>query len=503
MTGPEQPGTGSVAERITALRDHLEEHPGIQEIPVLGELATLLFGTRQFEEAAKFFSQAASLSPRSPELLNNLAACYLEMGKYHEVIETAGKALKIDPALGAALANRADAHRKLGQLRRAADDYQQAVNLEPRSPLLLNKAGANLQLLGRFQEARQHFEAALAASPRFSRARLNLGLLGLQTDNDEAARRNIQEAVVDRRLDPHSREIGNTALAILKNHDRLAPHLETALNARDLAPLGEALTQTTETLLFPDRDAISLLEEIAASCKNLEWNEKQLRYAGDTQHLPFLEAAAHCQLDPHAETLKIVLNSLGEGRQLPAHAVQHNLPAMLDACRERAELDMEASFPDQGEAWLSYWHARLMGHDQSAFPGLYKPVPGAQGNGGADRATAPGNVAGTMRQILQRLARNVPAGVPRAVFLLTAIMRVQPFRDGNERLARFIGSWQLQGNGLHPIIVTSQAQQILTQGLSRVRNEKSAQPVLDSLVSAYRNAQQLLNEFNRISTSAL
>ena len=279
----------------------------------------------------------------------------------------------------------------------------------------------------------------------------------------------------------------------MKNHDRLGPHLDRALQDHDVGELAKATAATTETLLFPDRQVIELLQELADSCTRLEWDDRQFRFMGDTRHLPFLEAAAHCRLDPHAETLSITLKSLQQGRQLPADAVKRNLPAVLEAIADRPGRELENLFSGRGEAWIHYWHARLMQHDGTAFPGQYKPIPSIVEAISGGPATPPGNVAGTMRYILGRLSLDVPDGVPRAVFLLTAILRVQPFRDGNGRLARFISSWLLERAGLHPIIVTSQAQP----------KEKAAQAALDSLVSAHRNAQQLLNEFNRVNASTL
>ena len=501
MAGTGQTRGRSISERISALRAHLAANPEQQDTSLLGELGTLIFGTRNFEEAVRIFEKVAALEPRNALPVNNIAACYLEMGRFQDVIETADKAIELDPNLGTAYANRADAHRNLGHVQRAAADYQQAVNLDPRNPVLLNKAGACLQLINRYDVAKKHFEAALSVAPRFSLARLNLGLLGLESGDGEQALKRIRDAVSDRNLDEQSRVIGNTALAVLDDHKRLAPHLAESLETGSVDKLQEAIGRTRPQLLSRCSRSTRLMDKLAESARQLEWNQRQFTLAGKQDHVPFLEAAAHCKLDPHVDSLLITHNSLNKGAQLPAAAVERDLPALYQACRDRANISMDEHFEGRGEAWIHYWHARLTAKDSNAFPGQFKPVPNAIGFAEQVPATPPGLVPGTLRHMLNEVCPTVPAGIPRATFLLVVLIQMHAFKDGNGRLARFIFSWQLESQGMHPLIVMSPARRNYVKGLTESRNEQSLQPMLDSLVSTYRDAQQTLNEFNRKAQS--
>ncbi|MDX1459458.1 MAG: tetratricopeptide repeat protein [Xanthomonadales bacterium] len=488
---------GELPDRIETLRTLVKQAGDEADPKLLEEFGGQLFQAREFEEAAGIYQRLTASDEGTARFHNNLAACQLELGRYHEAIASATAAIERDPKLGAALANRADAYRQLGQVKLASEDYETAVALDPRNPVLLNKAGACAQLYNRYRLAGELFRKALAVAPSYNLARLNLGLLELEITGSDSALEQIRSALRDPSLDPQSRTVGDVALAVTTEHKRLRQPLDKAVEARDPALLDEVIDSTPPSLLRTDRPSVKVMESVAESCRALNWEPEAFRLLGDTSSIPFLEACVHCKLESRAESLHIVRQSLEKGGPLPPAAQRRNLPAIVAACEERRQQDFDGQFAARAESLLHYWHARLTAHNRHAWPGQYKPVPNAIGTAELVPAAPPAAVAGTVRHMAREIAPDLEPGLPRAVFLLATIIQIHAFKDGNGRLARFVFSGHMESAGLGPLMVTPVTRHHYVEGLQQGRAERSAQPLVDGLVRVYRDAQQLLNEYNR------
>ena len=107
----------------------------------------------RYAEAAQLLAQAAAIEPWNPEIENNLAIAFLELGQLADARGHAQRAIAQSPRYGAA-------HNTLGEVLFLTADYPAALaqfddarRADPDSLPALNNYATTLQLLGRRPEA--------------------------------------------------------------------------------------------------------------------------------------------------------------------------------------------------------------------------------------------------------------------------------------------------------------------------------------------------------------
>ncbi len=104
-----------------------------------------------------------------------------------------------------------------------------------------------------------------------------------------------------------------------------------------------------------------------------------------------------------------------------------------------------ADFPTE----LAARHALMMENRPEAGPGQFKLVSNQAGN---TRFVEPGLARGTLIEG-SNIARTVPEGLARAIYLAFLISEVHPFTDGNGRISRLVMNAELSRTGEARIII--------------------------------------------------
>ncbi len=139
-------------------------------------LAAVLAGCGQVEEAITHYQKALEIEPNSAEVHNNLGAALGRRGRFDEAIRHCERALAIKPDFAGAYNNLGNALAGRGELDAAISQYRKVVELQPDLAEAHNTLGAALGRRGRFDEAIRHCERALAIKPDFAGAHYNLGV---------------------------------------------------------------------------------------------------------------------------------------------------------------------------------------------------------------------------------------------------------------------------------------------------------------------------------------
>jgi protein O-mannosyl-transferase len=147
---------------------------------LMRNMGASLLGARRFAEAAELLAQAAAIEPWNPELENNLAIAYLELGRVPEARRHAQRAI-------AGSACYAAAHNTFGEALYLGADYPSALeafdrarHCDPDSLPALNNYATTLQHLGRTAEACRAWAAYGASRGGFAAARAQQKMDGLR-----------------------------------------------------------------------------------------------------------------------------------------------------------------------------------------------------------------------------------------------------------------------------------------------------------------------------------
>ncbi len=245
----DKPGAIDDARRATELMPLCAEH--------WMTLGAALATDRQFEEAAKAFTEAFHQDGQNVTALQKLARVYIQLDRPDDAIAACRRAIEIKPRFGpaylelgrllgesgrvmeaernfrAAIENRvwriadlrelAEFCEKRGWVDEAADSYDIAASLDPGDVTLRIKAGQLLVTARRYADARRHFADAVRLAPEMGEAHFLLGIeLGRNKDTKQAvaefrAALRLMPGVVEARI--------NLALA-LANDGRPADALQ-------------------------------------------------------------------------------------------------------------------------------------------------------------------------------------------------------------------------------------------------------------------------------------
>ncbi len=141
------------------------------------------------------WNRALQTQPDSATALGNLAASYLEQGRYDLGFTAAERALDLTPDKMTAQANYALALKGLGRHAEAREKYEEILRRFGENADILNNLGVVSVEMGNDAEARPYFERAVALSPRHWRALINLSRLEKRSGRDSHAEAYLVEAL--------------------------------------------------------------------------------------------------------------------------------------------------------------------------------------------------------------------------------------------------------------------------------------------------------------------
>jgi tetratricopeptide (TPR) repeat protein len=167
--------------------------------------------------AARAYTEALALDPRSTLALNNRGLALSKQEEYSAAIADFTEALRLDSRLAVAYHNRGTAHFRQGDADKALADYTEALRLEPRSARFHNSRGFAHFDRGDYDKAIADYDEAVRCDPQFAPAYHNRGLAYSRKDDHDRAIADFTEAI---RLDPKfARAYLNRGLAYEKKGD--------------------------------------------------------------------------------------------------------------------------------------------------------------------------------------------------------------------------------------------------------------------------------------------
>ncbi len=125
-------------------------------------------------------------------------------------------------------------------------------------------------------------------------------------------------------------------------------------------------------------------------------------------------------------------------------------------------------------------HATMLAQRPEAEPGVFKTRPNRAGE---THFVEPAAVLGTLRKGWE-LYRDLPAGLPRAIFIMFLVTDVNPFVDGNGRVARIMMNAELVAAARATIIIPTVFRDDYLLALRALTRRHRAAPLVRALTRA-------------------
>lgn len=135
-----------------------------------------LYYAKNYDGAAKFYSEALNLKPNWDWAYNNRGAAYNELGKYQQAIQDLNKAIELNPNNSEVYNNLGNSYLYLQQYQQAISYYNKAIQFNGGDAKLYNNRGEAYRYLNQFDSAIADYEKSLQINPNFSEAYNNRGV---------------------------------------------------------------------------------------------------------------------------------------------------------------------------------------------------------------------------------------------------------------------------------------------------------------------------------------
>lgn len=166
-------------------------------------------------------------------------------------------------------------------------------------------------------------------------------------------------------------------------------------------------------------------------------------------------------------------SAVPEGRTEDAHDILGTFE-VVNSQRRRERVPADA---DALADLLRQNHAIILGRRPGAQPGSFKTRPN---QAGGTTFVHPDLVNGTLSEGY-RYYEALPAGLPRAIFIMFLVAEVHPFTDGNGRVARVLMNAELSAAGLQRIVVPLSFRDNYLQGLRALSRGENPGPLVRAL----------------------
>jgi predicted O-linked N-acetylglucosamine transferase (SPINDLY family) len=160
----------------------VQRHPDFASGWHLAGLVALQVGDLRL--AIEALEKGVRIAPAEQELVSNLSAAYLRVGRHLDAERTAEAAHQLAPHKAAPLLNRSTALQALGRLDEAVRGAEQALALEPERPQAWNNLGNLYKEQGRLADALSAYQKALELDPNLREAFSNR-LAALKLDPEQ------------------------------------------------------------------------------------------------------------------------------------------------------------------------------------------------------------------------------------------------------------------------------------------------------------------------------
>ena len=176
---------GLAASAIPYYRKAIASDP--QYAPSYANLAIVLAGSGQTDEALKEFQRALQINPAFSIAQINFAGLLASLGRLDEAIVEYQKAVTVDSENSMAHYGLAMALTNRGRMNEGVEEYQKALKIKPNFSAGHINLGNALAGQGQMQEALYHFKKALEINPRDAVALFSMGkVLAIQGQIDQA-----------------------------------------------------------------------------------------------------------------------------------------------------------------------------------------------------------------------------------------------------------------------------------------------------------------------------
>ena len=225
----------SRTKRSTAKRNTPVAPPSAQRQD-LGEAfaaAVAAHAAGRVGEAEPLYRAILAETPDHAESWSNLAFLLVGRGDHDEAIAACHRALAVSPDYPEAHFNLIAALEGSGRAEEALAIYRRALELAPGRADLRSNGAVLLEALGRLEEARQFHAVAAALEPASARHRFNLGRAAALVGDPESAAAAYREALA---IDPDMVEALSALASALVALGRHAEAAEAGLRAHALQP---------------------------------------------------------------------------------------------------------------------------------------------------------------------------------------------------------------------------------------------------------------------------
>lgn len=296
--------------------------------------------------AIETYSRCLALSPRSPEIHNNLGTVLDNAGRLPEAVECFERAHALDPSYVRPLVNLGRVLRLQGRAAEALANLERALALAPDNAAALTNLGFVLTDLGRRAEAIQHLRRAIELDPAIAEAHHALGRALLDSGEVSAACNSLERAL---QLKP----------------SLLEACLPLAVSLLHLQRLPEALTLAERFLEQRPDDPEVLAERLNLSLRMCDWERvaatlRRLRGipGGTARAAPFLLMGTSDAPEEHLEAARTRSAAIMRGR----------MPLPIPPRRAHPEIRVAYVSGDFHTHATSFLIAELLElHDRSVF----------------------------------------------------------------------------------------------------------------------------------------
>lgn len=160
----------------------------------------------------------------------------------------------------------------------------------------------------------------------------------------------------------------------------------------------------------------------------------------------------------------------------------HDLSGTYAIVSDQTEMRRTPADFDELVALLCHRHATLMAPRSEVSPGAFKTVPNRAGD---TQFVHPEYVRGTLRKGWE-LYRDLPAGLPRAIFIMFLVSDVHPFIDGNGRASRLMMNAELVATGQSTIVIPTVFRDDYLQALRALTRRHRPGPFVQAMIRAQR-----------------
>jgi hypothetical protein len=336
-------------------------------------------------------------------------------------------------------------------------------------------------------------------------------LENLSKDARRAHARTLTVEEVERRLDQMLRDGGEASLNDLRDHaktiaaafgwnaelERLGAMIGALLGTRSPGRLIGAGARARAAGVPFDADCVERLQLLTGELRG-----RDLAPAADVatsaahfNNKAFFEAYFSNYIEGTRFAIDEAASIVFEKRIPAARPIDaHDITGTFAIVSDPTEMRRTPATADELVLLLRSRHATMLADRPRVHPGMFKT---ARNFAGETEFVRPDEVVGTLRHGLD-LYVNLPAGLPRAIFMMFLVADVHPFADGNGRVARIMMNAELLSARTSTIIIPTVFRDDYLQTLGALTRQKRTTPLVDALVKAWRFSRLDFADYPRV-----